>query len=136
FELGVLTNKTLVADGVEPGELDTGHEAARRTMGYLSLGLDFLARSDDARAAEVLEAVALVKIFQTGYSLARKLQRNVLELERRPTLSLVAGDRFSLLGEDDEALCDALTFPRPTFAEDAVTYDIFRDQDQLDAAAL
>ncbi len=136
FELGTLTNRTMIADGIEPGEIESGYEVARRTLGFLSLGLEFLSRGDDERAHDVIQTVALREIFQTGYSLTRKLQLNVLELTKRPTLSLIEGDRFSLLNPVEEALCDALTRSHPSFAESDVQFDIFRKQAQVDSAAV
>ncbi|MBA2662812.1 MAG: hypothetical protein H0U74_10985 [Bradymonadaceae bacterium] len=135
FELGTLINKTMIGDGIEPGELESGHEVARRTLGYLSLGLEFLSRRDDTRSHEVLQAVALRDVFRVGYSLTRKLQLNVLGLESRPTLSLISGIRFSLLNTDEEALCDAITRARPSYAENHAEFDLFRTQAQLDSAA-
>jgi hypothetical protein len=135
-ELATLNNRTLIADGVEPGELDSGQEVVRRTVGYLSLGLEFLSRHDLERARELVEHLPLREVFQVGFSLARKLQLKATALARRPTLSLVEGIPFSLLNPDEEALFEALQRPRPTFAWDTYTHDIFKTQAQLDSAAL
>ncbi|MFU8805360.1 MAG: DUF6178 family protein [Bradymonadaceae bacterium] len=135
-ELAALNNRTLVADGVEPGELESGEEVVRRTVGYLSLGLEFLSRMDEERALELVDNLPLRDIFQVGFSLTRKLQSQSYALTRRPTLSIVEGLSFSLLNPDDEALFEALARPRPTFAWDQYEHDIFYTQEQLDSAAL
>lgn len=135
-ELATLNNRTLIADGVEPGELESGHEVVRRTVGYLSLGLEFLSRNDDERALEIIEHLPLREIFQVGFSLTRKLQINAQTLSRRPTLSLVEGLPFSLLNPDEEALFEAVARPRPTFAWDQYDHDAFHTREQLDSAAL
>jgi hypothetical protein len=136
FELTALLNKAMIADGIEPGEPGSGREVVRRTLGYASLGLEFLARGDDERGVTLLETTPLRRIFRTGYSLAHKLQSKVRALRNRPALSIVTGEPFSLLTPDQEALFDALTRPRPTWAADRYTYDLLRSQEQFDDAAL
>lgn len=136
YQIGALTNRTMMADGIEPGEVESGREVARRTLGYLSLGLEFLSRADITLAAEQLTAMAIKRIFQVGFSLTRKLQAQLLSLEERPALSLMDGERYSLLNEDERALAESLDRPRPTFAWDWRSYEIFKSQEQLDAAAV
>lgn len=136
YQIGALNNRTMIADGVEPGEVESGREVARRTLGYLSLGLEFLSRADLGRAAELLSTVAVKRIFQVGFSLPRKLQSQLAALEERPTLTLVDGERYSLLNLDERALAESLDRPRPTFAWDWQRYEIFKSQDQLDLAAV
>ena len=135
-ELTALNNRTMIADGIEPGEIETGRQVVRRTGGYLSLGLEFVARSDMARAERVIRTVALRQIFQLGYSLARNLQLKSTQLEQRPTLTLVEELPYSLLNPDEEALFEGLSAVRPTFASDRNTFDIFHTQSQVDQAAL
>lgn len=136
YQIGALTNRTMVADGVEPGELESGREVARRTLGYLSLGLEFLSRAELPRAAKILGEVPIKFIFQVGFSLPRKLQAQLAALGERPVLTLVEGDKFSLLNRDERALAESLDRPRPTFAGDWKTYEIFKSQAQLDQAAV
>lgn len=136
YQIGALNNRTMIADGVEPGEVESGREVARRTLGYLSLGLDFLSRADLGRAAEILSTVAIKRVFQVGFSLPRKLQSQLAALEERPTLTLAEGERYSLLNPDERALAESLDRPRPTFAWDWQRYEIFKSQDQLDHAAV
>lgn len=135
FQIGALTNRTMIADGIEPGEVESGREVIRRTLGYLSLGLEFLSRADLDLATEQLSTLPVKRIFQTGFSLPRKLQARLESLEHRPTLSIVEGDRYSLLDDDERALAESLSRPRPTFAWDAMRHEIFKSQEQLDSAA-
>lgn len=135
YQLTALTNRAMVADGIEPGEVESGRQVVRRTLGYLSLGLEFLSRSQPELAERHLVDLPVKRIFQVGYSLTRKLQANIESLVHRPTLSLIEGDHFSLLNADERALAESLMRPRPTFAADRQTYEIFKAQSQLDQAA-
>jgi hypothetical protein len=135
YQLGALANRTMIADGIEPGEVESGREVIRRTLGYLSLGLEFVSRADVSLAAEQLVKLPVKRIFQVGFSLPRKLQAKLESLEHRPALSIIEGDAFSLLNNDERALAESLARPRPTFAWDKTTYEIFKSQDQLDSAA-
>jgi hypothetical protein len=135
YQLGALANRTMIADGIEPGEVESGREVIRRTLGYLSLGLEFMSRANLEVAAEQLEMLPVKRIFQVGFSLPRKLQARLESLEHRPALSIIEGDTYSLLNEDERALAESLARPRPTFAWDKTTYEIFKSQEQLDSAA-
>ncbi|RAL20955.1 hypothetical protein DL240_14895 [Lujinxingia litoralis] len=135
-ELTALNNRTMIADGIEPGEIETGREVVRRTGGYLSLGLEFVSRSDTDRAGRALHSVPLRQLFQVGYSLTRNLQLKAAQLAQRPTLTLVEELPYSLLNPDEEALFEGLNAVRPTYAADRDTFDIFHTQPQIDQAAL
>ncbi len=128
-------NRTMIADGIEPGEIESGREVIRRTLGYLSLGLEFLSRGELDVGADRLITLPVKRVFQVGFSLARKLQSNIERLSHRPALTIVEGDRYSLLNSEERALAEALTRPRPVYAEDEFTFDIFKRQEQLDSAA-
>jgi hypothetical protein len=130
-----VTNRAMIADGIEPGEVESGREVIRRSLGYLSLGLEFLSRGTLEVGADRLRDLPVKRVFQVGFSLARKLQSNIERLSHRPALTIVEGDRYSLLNNDERALAEALTRPRPVYAEDEVTFDIFKRQEQLDSAA-
>lgn len=136
YQIASLTNRTMMADGIEPGEVESGREVARRTLGYLSLGLEFISRAELSRAAQQLASVPVKRIFQAGFSLPRKLQSQLASLETRPALTLVEGQRYSLLNEDERALAESLDRPRPTFAWDWRSYEILKSQEQLDHAAV
>jgi hypothetical protein len=136
YELSSLTNKAMIADGIEPGEIESGRQVLRRTLGYLSLGLDYLSGEDEERAAELLAQRSLRELFRAGYSLVAGLGRQARRLLKRPTLTLVDGLRFSLLREEDAALLDALLRTRPTYAADSAHHAEFSRQRQVDDAAL
>ena len=135
-ELASLNNRTMVADGIEPGELETGREVVRRTTGFLSLGLEFISRADEETAHRALETIALRTLFQVGHSITHNLQQKAHALRERPTLSLIEGVPHSLLNPDEQALFEGLTDLRPTYAEDRHTFSIFLNQKQVDQAAL
>ena len=136
FELGALLNKVMIADGIEPGELGSGRQVIRRALGYLSLGIEFLARGDRARVERYVQTVNFREIFRVGVSLLYKLQREARQLMHRPALSIVEGLEHSLLGEQDTALMEGLMRQRPVYGEDAFHFELFSTQAQLDEAAL
>jgi len=136
FEMRALVNRAMVADGIEPGEIETGREVIRRTLGYLSLGLEFLSRTAIDTAQTQLIELPVKEIFQVGFSLTSKLKNKMEKLKDNPTLSLIETDELSLLGPDDRAVAKSLLRRRPTYAEDRQTYDLFKTQDQLDETAL
>ncbi|MFB6372211.1 MAG: DUF6178 family protein [Bradymonadaceae bacterium] len=135
FELRALINRAMIADGIEPGEIETGREVIRRSLGYLSLGLEFLSRTDIDTAQTLLIDQPVKEIFQVGFSLASKLKKKMEKLKDNPTLSIIETDELSLLGPNDRAVAESLLRHRPTFAEDRQTFDIFKTQEQLDNAA-
>ncbi len=135
-ELVSLSNRSMVADGIEPGEIETGREVIRRTAGLLSLGLHFVARTEPEAARRALETIPLRSLFRVGHSITANLQQKARTLEDRPTLSLIEGVPYSLLNPDETALFEGLADLRPTFGRDRETFEIFRHQDQIDLAAL
>ncbi len=135
-ELAVLSNRTMLADGIEPGELESGQEVVRRTTGFLSLGLEFLSRGEEDRAREALSTVALKTLFQVGHSIAQNLRQKSRHIEDRPTLSLVEGVPFSLLSPDEAALFEGLQDLRPSYARDRYEFEVFNRQKQVDDAAV
>ncbi len=135
-ELVALSNRAMLADGIEPGGIDAGQEVIRRSAGYLSLGLTFVARTDADQARLALQQLPLRDLFRVGYSITLNLQKKARSLEDRPTLSLAEGVTYSLLNPDETALFEGLSDLRPTFGRDAATFEIFQDQDQVDLAAL
>ncbi len=68
-----LANTVLVADGVDPSEVDGVRDAIARMRAYLDLALTHLSGGDVDRAATVLATAAPKHLFQVGFSLTLRL---------------------------------------------------------------
>jgi hypothetical protein len=101
-------NAVLVADAIDPGDVDAVRAAFEAARGYLALGLDRLAGGDDARAAEALAATPVKRIFQEGFGRVLELAWRARDLRRR------AGPEARLGAPLDEAI-EALAGKRPRY---------------------
>jgi hypothetical protein len=101
-------NAILVADAVDPGDVEAVRRAFEGARGYLELGLDRLAGGDDGRAAEVLGATPVKRIFQEGFGRVLELAWRAQEIRRR------AGAELRFGAPIDEALA-ALAGKRPRY---------------------
>ncbi len=101
-------NAVVVADAVDPADPDAVRAAFEAARGYLELGLDRLAGGDDARAAQVLAATPVKRVFQEGFGRVLELGWRARELLRR------AGEGARLGSPLDEAL-SALSARRPRY---------------------
>jgi hypothetical protein len=77
-------NAVLVADAVDPGDLDAVRAAFAAARATLELGLEALAGTDPARAADVLGETPVKRIFQEGFG-------RILALNWRAERLLAAG---------------------------------------------
>src|SRR5262249_23137462 len=79
-EVAYVFNAALVADGIEPGELENVRRALAVARDHLSLGLEHAAKGDAARAAELLLTAPIARIFQiaSGLTLQRKFRADRL----------------------------------------------------------
>lgn len=68
LQLVAAANAVLVADAVDPGDLDAVRTAVEAGRAYVELGLEALAAADEARAAEVLRDTAVKRVFQQGFA--------------------------------------------------------------------
>lgn len=138
-ELVAVQNRVLIADGIEPGQPEETRGVFERAMGTLSLGLEFVARMDDERAVEVVKSVPLRQLFRVGYSLQWKLRSTIQQLAKRPTLTIIESERFSLLAESDERAFKSMIKFRPAYVsstgENAGVPQIFATQSQIDDMA-
>lgn len=91
-----LANRVMAADAVEPGDPAAASATLERVFHYLSLALEYLARSDAAVAAGALSTVALARLFRVGVSLTLKLRQAAETLLAHGLVTLVPG-RASLL---------------------------------------
>ena len=101
-------NAVLVADAVDPGDVEAVRASFEAARGYLDLGLDRLAPGDDARAAEALASTPVKRVFQEGFGRVLELSWRAREIRRR------AGDGVRFGAPIDEALA-ALAGRRPRY---------------------
>src|SRR5512133_1797758 len=83
-ELVAAANAVLVADAIEPSDVEAVRQAFEAARAMLELGLERLAGDDPARAAEVLAATPVKRLFQEGFG-------RILELGWRAERLLSAG---------------------------------------------
>lgn len=84
LELVTAANAVLVADAVDPGDLEAVREAVEAARTLVELGLEAMAGADEARAAEALATTAVKSLFQRGFG-------RVLELRWRAERLLESG---------------------------------------------
>jgi Family of unknown function (DUF6178) len=101
-------NAVLVADAVDPGDVDAVRSAFESARGYLELGLEQLAGADEERAAEALAATPVKRIFQEGFGRVLELAWRAERIRER------AGPDARLGSPLDEALA-ALASKRPRY---------------------
>lgn len=80
--LVALLNHVLVADRIDPADLELVRETAARARDTVSLGLEHAAGADPARAAHVLVTTSVPELFRVGYTLTLELARRARSLER------------------------------------------------------
>jgi hypothetical protein len=107
-EVVAASNAVLVADGVDPADVEAVRAAFEAARAYLDLGLDRLAGADEARAAEVLAITPVKRIFQEGFGRVLELAWRAREIRRR------AGPDLRFGAPIDEALA-ALAGKRPRY---------------------
>jgi hypothetical protein len=112
-QLMTLVNRVMAADLIEPGDVEGARHALGRAVGYLAIGLEYLARSDLGRAGQALRAVALERIFRLGVSLTLQLHQLAETLWQKGRVRLGASDL--LLDPPLDALIEALRQARPVF---------------------
>jgi hypothetical protein len=105
-QLVLVFNKVLAADRVAPGDTVRAAEFGARAAATLSLGLEALARGDEAAAAKRLVTVSLTRLHRVGHTIGLQLGRLVATLGQR-----AARAEEPLLGA-----ATALRGPRPAFA--------------------
>ena len=74
WELLVLSNKVLVADRQDLGDLEARRQTLRKTLGYINLGLELGAGEDIARGVRLLHQAWMQALFQVGYAAGQRLR--------------------------------------------------------------
>ncbi len=134
-EFITLQNRAAIAEGVRPGDIQSARSTVRRTAGYLSLGLSFISRNDINEAVKLLSIVKLVDVFRSGFSALSTISKNAAKLRYRPSLTLIDGEKYSLLSASEGELLSHLSKARPEFVDDQKV-EVFKEQKQLDNVAL
>src|SRR5215470_3740053 len=103
--LVLVLNRVLAANRIEPSDAAAIATTAALGAATLSLGLETVARGDEARGEEALRTIALVRLHRVGHSVTRKLA----------DLANVLAPRAGRLEEPDLSVLTALRKPRPEF---------------------
>lgn len=115
-ELVPLANAALVADHVEPGDLERLGEVLDRVRAYLELALAFGGEGDPLRIAkDRLTRLPLRTLFAIGWSITLELAARARALTRRSAFRLKDAP-LGLLDEADRAVLEALLARRPSFS--------------------
>jgi hypothetical protein len=80
--LVALLNRVLVADRIDPADVDDVRDVTARARDTLSLGLDRLTGGDVAAATALLDRAPLVDVFRAGASLVADLAGRARALDR------------------------------------------------------
>ena len=83
-ELVYLCNKAMVAEGVDPSNLEEVRELLDRVYGYLNLGLSHLSQGRLDEGIRGVKKLYLHQIFQVGFSLTLRLGRRAKRTLRSP----------------------------------------------------
>ena len=67
WELVYLANKTIVADQMEPSNLEAREESLKKVLGYVNIGLELGASNDLIKGAKLLGRSQIQSLFQVGY---------------------------------------------------------------------
>lgn len=82
WELVVLANKVLVADGLDLGSLEARRTTLRKVLGYINIGLELGAQGDPALGEKLLARTWMQSLFQVGYAGVMQLKWDMEQLLR------------------------------------------------------
>ncbi|MGA9524145.1 MAG: DUF6178 family protein [Myxococcaceae bacterium] len=109
-EIRAVSNRALVAEAAEPGDLDAVRRVAEMVRDYINLGLEHLTRGDPSLAAEVVRDIPTKRVFQVGFSLTLRLKFRADRLAKEPLARI--GEVWMTLSSEADALT-ALRRKRP-----------------------
>jgi hypothetical protein len=64
----------MVADRVDPSNLETRHEIMRKGLGYINIGLEFGSGEEPAKGEKLLRSTWMQSLFQVGYGKIMQLR--------------------------------------------------------------
>jgi hypothetical protein len=133
-ELRQFINSAMVADAVDPGDLESARRVAEGCRDSFSLGLEFLTDGQPALAADALRLHPLKVVFQAAFSLALKLK---FRADRLAKLPLFALDGTPLALRFERKNLESLRRKRPLRAlkVDGAEPVPFRNREELEASS-
>ena len=93
-EMAALCNRAMVAEPLEAFSPDEIERVTKKVFHYLTLGLEFVSRRDEAKAIELLQSIPLTKIFQGGLGTTLLLRQKAEAILRGPWFG---GERENLV---------------------------------------
>lgn len=85
-ELAWITNKVLIVDHVSIDEIAQVEDALNKVLGYLNIGLEYLAGSDPEAGRRILETYFLEDIFRLAHTLIVSLRKKAREISSQEGL--------------------------------------------------
>ncbi|HXG19721.1 MAG TPA: DUF6178 family protein [Methylomirabilota bacterium] len=79
-ELAILTNKVVVAEACDPGEVAEVRKCVEAVHDYINIGLEYFTHTEKQDAARLLQETSLSPFFQTGVSLVLRLPQRARDL--------------------------------------------------------
>ncbi len=135
-ELVYLCNRAMVADGVDPADLEGVRELLGRVYDYLNLGLSYLARGDLKKGLKAVRKLYLKEIFQVGFSLTLKLRRRLERILRSSPWFPGGKEDLHLLDPPRREVAEGLLRRKPLLYAGLIdpsssTYRTFHDLGEL-----
>jgi len=109
--MAALTNRLLIADGMDLSRLESLHEALKKAQTFVEIGLVRWSRGELERAVKLLNTQHIFSLFRAGYTRLLSLARRADRLKREGWLARVGFWR-ELTGEEGPVLA-GLLFTRP-----------------------
>ena len=85
-ELAWITNKVLTVDHINLDEISQVEDSLNKVLGYLNIGLEYLAGPDPEAGARVLENYFLEDIFRLAHTLIVRLRKKAREISSQEGL--------------------------------------------------
>jgi hypothetical protein len=126
-----LAHRVVMADRLDPGDLDARVSAMTKVLSHLELGLTYLTADNAEMAADLIERWPLSRCFRVAANLIGALGKQARRLHDRGRLTLVKELPASLCSSRESALITGLTAPRPLRGDGAE----FESVAQLESAA-
>ena len=138
-ELVYLCNKAIVADGVDPSDLEAVKALLLRVYDYLNLGLSYLSGGDLEEALRAVRKLYLKEIFQVGFSLTFRLHLRLQKILEESPWFFGEKKRLSLLDPPLREFAQGLLNKKPLFYEGIINrsstnYRTFKNLEEVQLA--